>query len=68
MGASWQWSFGHIGLLFKKKFKLEIIESRHLRDDINIKPGLLGSSVVRNLPTSAGDRSLMPGLGRFYML
>ena len=27
-----------------------------------------GGSVVKNLPTNAGDTGLIPGLGRFHML
>ena len=30
--------------------------------------GFSGGSVVKNPPTNAGDRGLIPGLGRSYML
>ena len=29
--------------------------------------GFLGGSVVKNPPANAGDRSLIPGLGRSHM-
>ena len=32
------------------------------------KEGFLGSPVVKNLTTNAGDAGLIPGPGRFHML
>ena len=34
----------------------------------NTSTGLPGGSVVKNLPTNAGNMGLIPGLGRYHIL
>ena len=46
-----------------------LLYNQEITEDIkNFIEGMSGGPVVKNLPASAGDLGLIPGLGGFHML
>ena len=63
-----QWHKYVIWISYSVTYNIKNLNSRLILNENNVSSRMFsGSIVVKNLPTKAGDRGSIPGLGRFLV-